>query len=417
MIMSSHHEKTHLPPPLDLSGWRKLPAILMVVGGCLCVAGVGISFKGFGAAWLLAFIFYLSIALGALFLVLVHHLTDAGWSVGIRRFCEHIAAMLFPCLAILFIPVLLLGSKIYPWLALDPAGDRSLSAKQPVFTCSGFVIVSALFFGVWWLLSSRLRYWSLRQDVTGDALCTRKLRFHSGWGILAFAATLTGASVLWVKSLQYQWFSAIYGVYFFSDCAWITLATVYVITVLMQRQRILDGVLHDNQFYYLGVLFFAFTVFSAYTEFAQYFVVWNANMPEETFWYLIREHGSWWWLSLVLIFGHFFLPFFVMLPLKVKTNFKIMVAVAAWAWVMHFADLAFNILPATNFNGYPLKWIPVQFGCMAFMGGFLSWVFLKNFQSHPPYPQKDPRLLEAMGVSYIAPGEVSGATTVTGGHQ
>jgi hypothetical protein len=117
------------------------------------------------------------------------------------------------------------------------------------------------FFGVWWLLTSRLRYWSLRQDVTGDALCVHKMRFHSGWGILAFAATLTGACVLWMKSLQYQWFSAMYGVYFFSDCIWIALATVYVITVILQRQRILDGVLHDNQFYFLGVWFFAFTLF------------------------------------------------------------------------------------------------------------------------------------------------------------
>jgi hypothetical protein len=415
--MGSHHEKTQLPPPLDLSGWRKLPAVLMTVGGALCVAGAGIDLKQFGASWLLAFMFYLSIALGALFLVLVHHLTDAGWSVAIRRFCEHIAALLFPWLAILFIPVLLLSSKIYSWMKIDPATNNLVAAKLPVFTCSGFVIVSAIFFGVWWLLSSRLRYWSLRQDVTGDALCTHKMRFYSGWGVVALALTLTFSGVLWMKSLQYQWFSAIYGVYFFSDCAWITLATVYIITVLMQRQRILDGVLHDNQFYYLGVLFFAFTVFSAYTEFAQYFVVWNANMPEETFWYLIRERGSWWCLSMILIFGHFFLPFFVMLPVKIKTNFKVMVSVGVWAWVMHFADLAFNILPASHQNGYPFKWIPVQFGCMAFMGGFLGWVFLKNFKSHPPYPQKDPRLLEAMGINYVAPEEISDATSTIGGRQ
>ena len=55
--------------------------------------------------------FYLSLALGALFLVMVHHLTDAGWSVGIRRFCEHIASLLFPWLAILFLPVLFVRAK------------------------------------------------------------------------------------------------------------------------------------------------------------------------------------------------------------------------------------------------------------------------------------------------------------------
>ncbi len=104
--------------------------------------------------------------------------------------------------------------------------------------------------------------------------------------------------------------------------------------------------LHDNQFFYLGLLFFAFTVFSAYNEFAQYFVVWNGNVPEETFWYLIRERGSWWCVSMVLIFGHFFVPFFLLLSVKAKTNFKIVLPVCAWAWLMHFVDLSFNILPA-----------------------------------------------------------------------
>src|SRR5271154_1523371 len=216
--MNSHNEKTHLPPPLDLFLWSKLPAVLMTVGGALFVAGAGIDFKFFGFSWLLAFMFYLSLTLGALFLVMVHHLTDAGWSVGIRRFCEHIASLLFPWLAILFIPILLLAPKIYHWLTL-PAIDALIRARAPVFTCVSFVVVSALFFGVWWLLTSRLRYWSLRQDVTGDALCTHKMRFHSGWGIVAFAATLSVASVFWMQSVQYQSFSAIYGVYFFSNCA------------------------------------------------------------------------------------------------------------------------------------------------------------------------------------------------------
>ena len=102
------------------------------------------------------------------------------------------------------------------------------------------------------------------------------------------------------------------------------LATAYVITMILQRQRILSGVLHDNQFYYLGTLLFAFTLLHAYFDFAQYFVVWNGNIPDETFWYLIRENGSWWCVDMLIIFGHFLLPFFVLLPIRVKSNFKIM---------------------------------------------------------------------------------------------
>jgi hypothetical protein len=412
----SSQNKTELPP-LDLSGWRKAPAVLMVVGTVLAVIGAVKNPSEFGCSWLLAFMFFLSIALGALFLVMVHHLSDAGWSVATRRVCEHIAALLFPWLAILFLPVAFFAKHIYKWMTIDPHGNTSLNARLPVFTLPGFLVVSAIFFGIWWLLSSRLRYWSLKQDETGGALCTQRMRFHSGWGIVAFALTLTFSGVLWMQAVQYQWFSAIYGVYFFASCTWAALAAVYIITVLLQRQRILDRVLHNNQFYFLGLLFFAFTIFQAYIEFSQYFVIWNANTPSETFWYLIRETGSWWWVSLLLIFGHFLLPFFVLLPVKAKTDFKIMLPVCLWALAMNFLDLSFNILPTQHPAGYPFKWIWLQLGCLAFMGGFLSWAFLKNFNRHAPFPQKDPRLLEAMGIRYTTREEISGATSTTGGRQ
>jgi len=402
---------------MDLSKWTGLPKFSMIAGGILSVIGLVVSPTEFGYSWLLAFMFFLSIALGCLFLVMVHHLTDAGWSVAIRRFCEHIASLLFPSLAWMFLPIIVLaicGKGTYAWMHVpDPHANNLILAKFPIFTIPGFCVISAVFFGVWWLLSSRLAYWSLRQDVTGDPQCTHKMRFHSGWGIVAFAITLTLSCIFWMKALQYEWYSCIYGVYFFGSSTWVALATVYVLTVILQRQRILDGVLHDNQFYFLGLLFFGFTVFQAYTEFAQYFVVWNANMPVETFYYIIRENGTWWWLSLLLIFGHFFVPFFVMLPVSVKTNFKVIVPVCVAAWFLHALDLAFNIFPALHPEGYPFKWIWLPVGCLLFMGGFLARVFLRKFQSHPPYPQKDPRVLEAMGVHFYE-AEPSGAPAKEG---
>jgi hypothetical protein len=113
-----------------------LPGAMIFFGAVLTGVGALISFfrnggQEFGFSWLLAFMFYYSIALGALFMVMVHHLTDAGWSVGIRRFCEHIASWLFPWLAILFIPVGLLGPKIYKWMTLESATNNLLAAKQP----------------------------------------------------------------------------------------------------------------------------------------------------------------------------------------------------------------------------------------------------------------------------------------------
>jgi hypothetical protein len=401
--------ETNQPAKDNPSPLQAVPALLMLVGGVLSIFGC-YNLTQLGFCWLFAFIFYYTICLGALFLVLVHHLTDAGWSVGIRRFCEHLASLLGWPLVVMFLPVAGLAPKIYSWMS-EPATEHLIAAKSPVFTMPGFYVTSAVFLIIFWFLTSRLSRLSLQQDETGAAALTHKMRFHSGWGIVAFALTLTFGAALWVKALQYQWYSAMYGVYFFGSSVWVGLATVYVLTALFQRMGYLAGVIQPVHYYYLGVLLMGFTLFQAYIEFAQYFVVWNANMPVETFWYLLRERGSWWTVSMILIFGHFFLPFFVLLPAKIKSNVKVIVPLCVWVWLMHALDLAFNIFPAeyqTYPDGFPLRWIWLPLATLAFQGGFLSFFFLIKLHKYPKYPKRDPRLLEAMGVNPHLANELAG---------
>jgi hypothetical protein len=411
--MSSEHKPV---TPLDLSNWRKVPTLLLVAGGALALLAAAVSGKNdgwreFGFAWLTAFMFFLSLCLGGLFLILMHHLFDAGWSVPLRRINENIASMLFPWMALLFVPIALLAPKLYEWMGpeLQKNPDHALRAKLPLFTYPGFYGVSAGCFVIWWLLSNRLRYWSLKQDVIGGSKPTFRMRFYSSWGIFAFAVTLTLAAIMWMKALQHEWFSTMYGVYYFAGSVWMTLTTVYVITMILHRQGVLTRtILHHHQFYYLGSLIFAFTVFYAYIHFSQYFIIWNANLPEETFWYAIREQGTWWYIGLVIIFGHFFVPFLALLRIDVKSLFSYMTAIAAWAWLMHFVDLTFNVLPVLHPDGFPFKWIWMSLGCWAFMAGLLAKVFLKKSASVPPYPLKDPRLIEAMGHPVSTPTQISG---------
>jgi hypothetical protein len=211
---------------------------------------------------------------------------------------------------------------------------------------------------------------------------------------------------MWMKALQHQWFSTMYGVYYFAGSAWVTLATSYVITMILDRQGVITDVLHEHQYYFLGSILFAFTVFHAYVTFAQYFIIWNANIPEETFWYVLRQKGSWFGVSMVIIFGHFFLPFLALLRIDVKSVFTWMVPLCIWAWLMHWVDLSFNILPVLHPNGFVLHWMDI--GCWLFMAGFMSWRFLIEYAKYPPYPLKDPRLIEAMGYYHPVPTQISG---------
>src|SRR5437588_12128032 len=143
-----------------------------------------------------------------------------------------------------------------------------------------------------------------------------------------------------------------YGVYYFAGGAWTMLATAYVITMILDRMGVLTEVLHEHQYYFIGSLLFAFTVFYAYIHFSQYFIIWNANMPEETFWYVQREKGSWWDFGMLIIFGHFFLPFLSLLRIDAKLTLPVMIPLAIWAWLMHFCDVAFNLIPPLLPNGF-----------------------------------------------------------------
>lgn len=384
---------------LDLSRFAKIPMILMIVGGMGAAAGAAVNLRQFGYSWLLAFMFFLSLMAGGLFLTLVHHLFDASWSVPVRRVNEHLAC-LAPVLAVLFIPIALLAPRLFPWMNVDPHTDHAIQSKLPLFTMPAFYLVAAFCFGVWVILGWSLRSASLAQDKSGAVALTYRMRLLSAVGIFLFAISLTLGAIMWMKALMHQWFSTMYGVWYFAGSVWTTLATVWVIIAVLKRTGHLE-LLQDKHFYFLGTLFFAFTVFYAYVTFSQYFIIWNANMPEETFWYKVREKGTWYDLSMVIIFGHFFLPFLSLLRIDAKMNLAVMAPLAAWAWIMHFCDLSYNIMPVLHPDGFVLHWIDLS--CWAFMAGLVATVWLRAFKAHPAFPQNDPRMAESLGVHLPSP--------------
>lgn len=411
--MSSQTNHANAAAPLDLSKWRGVPNVLMVLGGLGALLGVFRNSHQFGFSWLLAFMFFLSICLGGLGLVILHHLFDAGWSVPIRRVTEQLAC-LSKWMVLLWIPIGILAPRMYEWLhkVQEHAPDLATKVKYPLFTLPGFYIVSGICLLSWWWLSNRLSYWSLKQDETGGVDCTRQMRRYAAFGVFIYALTLTFGAIMWVKALQHEWFSTMYGVYYFAGSMWLTLATVYVIVLLLKRQGPLRDVVHEKTFYFIGSLLFAFTVFYAYVTFAQYFIIWNANMPEETFWYVLREKGSWWYLGLVIIFGHFFLPFLLLLRIDFKLKLAVMGPLFVWAWLMHFTDMSFNIVPVLHPEHYTLHWMDLA--CMMFFCGVLAKAFIWQLNSHPIVPQKDPRFAESQEI-YVPPQSLAASGSKSGG--
>jgi hypothetical protein len=408
--MDSHSAPAHASAPsLDPAGfaakWTKKTVPLAVVGAILALLGSFLSAKGdasfgkqLGFSYLQSFMFFLSLCLGGLFLTIVHHLFDASWSVPVRRVNENLAC-LAPYLGVLFIPILVLAPTIYPWMQIHPpSSDPALLAKDPLFTPGGWYGISIGLFLLWTFLSFQLRRNSVAQDADGAASHTRKLRFYAAWGIVAFGFTLTMGAILWMKGLEHQWFSTMYGVYYFAGSVWTTLATVYLLTLVLKRSGPLAHVVGRNQFHDIGKLFFAFTVFYAYIHFSQYFIIWNGGMPEETFYYVKREVGSWWGIGMLIVFGHFVIPFLGLLRIDAKVTLPVMIPICVWAWLMHFCDMSYNVMPIHRPGGFQLTLGDI--GCWLFLAGALSTIWLKGYAKNAAYPVKDPRLGEALGIHF-----------------
>jgi hypothetical protein len=190
---------------------------------------------------------------------------------------------------------------------------------------------------------------------------------------------------------------------------WLTFITLYVLAqYYSQKGQALDSIIGKRHIHDLGVMFFGFTVFYAYIHFSQYFLIWNAAVPEETFWYVDREVGTWKWVGFLILFGHFFLPFLTLLNQDIKHNLVVMIPIAAWAWLMHYVDMTYNVMPVLYPEGLHLSlWDAI---CWPGLVAVVAVLFFKEFRSHPAYPLKDPRLKEALTHHEIpAPGQAAAA--------
>lgn len=390
---------------------------IAVTAAALLLPGVGVA--SVAMSWLVGVTFWTAIAIGMLMLVLIHHIFDASWSTVLRRQFEHGLAA-FKWLALLFSPLVLASflyrrDLIWPWLNLNhethgghTVGHDPLYLKKAGFLSPGmFLGMTAMFFVIWIWLSARLRRASFTQDADGDLTWTFRNRFTAAIGLPLGALSLTFAAIYWVKSLEYHWFSTMYGVWFFANCARGALCFGVIIMVWLWNRGDYKGILNTNHFHSIGQLMLAFTVFWAYVTFSQYFLIWNANVPEETFWYNLRElnhdgtTNQWWYVGLVILFGHFFIPFFALLSYRFKVTKPVIRRIAIWMLSVILIDIAYNIMPAMKddhgdalpFLSLNLLWILTS---VVGVGGVCVWAYLRSFPTAKLIPIRDPRIGESL---------------------
>jgi hypothetical protein len=336
---------------------RGILLVLAVAAGALSVSWWPTDPRRVLFSYLTAWLFVTSISVGALAWVMLHHLTGAVWSISLRRLLENLSQPL-TWIVLGFLPIALNLSRLYAWadparLASDPELARKAIWLNPLL----FIGRAGVYLGLWALLGGILGRMSDKQDRTGDPSLSRGMRAASAWGLVVLGLTSSFAAFDWIMSLDPHWVSTVFGVYFWIGSLLAALAALILIVLVFRslgwlRQTITAEHLHD-----LGKLLFSFVVFWAYIAFTQYFLIWYANLPEETGWYITRRSGSWNLLSWGLFFGHFLVPFAVLLFRAVRRDPFWLGFMAAWVLVFHYLDLYWQIMPALHPEGAKPSWL------------------------------------------------------------
>jgi hypothetical protein len=394
--MELQPEQATIPPG---HSWNRLPivgAVCAVVGAAVCAILGPADPRQFFFSWLVSFLFFLSLALGGLFFVLIQYATQGGWGIVLRRIGETIFAML-PVMAVLFLPVLLGLHDLYEWTHAEAVEqDALLRWKAPYLNVPFFLIRAALYFGLWSFIAVLYYRGSRGQDVTGDPGVSARLRRFAGPALIILALTQTFASVDWIMSLTPHWYSTMFGVYFFAGSFVGFIALLSVVAVATRQVRLLDTVINAEHLQDIGKFLFAFTAFWAYIGFSQFFLMWYANLPEETIWYQARMEGSWMTVSLFLMAGHFAIPFFYLMGRAVKRRGSTLAIGGAWLLAMHFLDLYWQVMPTLHPEG--LRPSVLDVAALVTVGGcFLaaaSWLMRRRAL----VPLRDPRLAESLAL-------------------
>jgi hypothetical protein len=351
----------------------------------------------FWQSYLLAYIFWLEIALGCLGMVMLHHVAGGRWSFVIRRLMET-GAMTLPLLAVLFIPLLIGLTRLYPWT--DPAlvaQSELLQHKSVYLNIPFFIVRAVIYFTVWSGLAYLLNRWSLRQDETGEPGLSSRLRRLSAIGLILYFVTATFAAFDWLMSLEPEWFSSIYGVLFIVGQALAALALAVIGLRLMAKGQPMTETIASstwaNLFNDLGNFLLGFVVVWAYISFSQFLIIWSANIPEEAIWYYHRSQGGWQWVGMGLILFHLVLPFFLLLSRRIKRQAQWLAGLAMAILLMRLVDLFWLIVPAFYPDGLHVHWLDVTL--LIAMGGGWITIFVRQLAVKPILPLYNPQPHEA----------------------
>ncbi len=374
-----------------LQSFQKNALLIGVAGFVLLAIGYFLESETFFISYLIGWVFWMQVALGGLLLLLIQNTIGGRWGVIVQRLAEAATATL-PLLAALFLVIVVGIPHLYHWAHADAvAHDALLQAKAPYLNVPFFLVRAIIYFAIWIGAATLLRNWSAQLDqAPDDENIRKKLRNLSSPGILIFGFTVTFASIDWMMSLEPHWYSTIYGMSFGVSAMTSGFAFLIVVLMRMIKYKPWNTLVKTLDVSDLGNWLLASVMLWAYLLFSQFLIIWAADLPEETTWYLARTAGGWQWIAIGNVALHFFLPFFFLLVRGTKKAPARLCKVAAFVLLMRFVDLIWMIMPAFSPGKLAIPWLSVV--AVIAIGGLFMAIFLQQITRSNFLPSYDSRL-------------------------
>lgn len=345
------------------------------------------------ANYLLNYFYWFALACGGLFFVAIQHISGSTWSIPVRRIPEMFVAYL-PVAVVLFVVLLFGMHTLYEWThAHVVEHDAILQGKAVYLNIPFFVLRTVAVFAVALGLGGWMVKNSLRQDQTGETRLSKLNVKISAPFLIIFAWAFSFASFDLMMSLAPHWFSTIFGVYCWSGGYFSALAMIAIWVIALRKRGAFGEYVTDEHYHGLGKLMWAFLVFWAYIAFSQFMLIWYANLPEETPYMLTRMTGDWKPVSIALMLGKFWLPFFFIITQPAKRNARCLMFTALWFLGAQWLDVYWMVFP-TFFAVPVFGWMEVLMFA-GFAGTFVLSVG-KALSRVPLVAFRDPQIVEGM---------------------
>lgn len=377
-----------------MSRARLLPIASCALASVALGAGFVTSPRRALFAYLVAWCFWFTVAAGAVMFGLVAELTSASWAVAFRRVLEALGLSL-PLLALLFVPIAIGASRLYPWAAdastWSPALAEAIEKKRGYLSYEFWCVRAALWLAIWCGFVLCTRRWSLQGDAGTDPRTKR--RVLAALAAPALGLSLTFASFDWMMSLDPSWVSNAYGLYVFSGAFLAGLAAIAVFAGVLQPPG-----LRAAHFHALAKAMLAMTVFWAYLAVAPMIIVWSANLPEEVTFYVVRSEHGWNVVTWVLVVVQFAVPFLALLLRHFTQRRGYVIGVACVLMAAHYIDMFWLLVPECDRASCRASWLDLA-ALIAL--GSACWVWAQaRFAAAAPIPLAEPlhtRTLEYRG--------------------